>query len=77
MKPRYPFYIIAAMAAFLMTLPLFAQDAATTSEAESESNPVLEMLALIPNTPETQAGVPVVSYIDYRALESAWPETPR
>lgn len=50
------------MVVCLLCLPAAAQD-----EAE---NPLLEMLKLVPDNEQTRAGIPLVSYADYRAIES-------
>src|SRR5262249_12000534 len=50
------------MVALLFCLPVAAQD---------QSNPLLDMLKLVPDTEQTRAGVPLVSYVDYRAVEQA------
>jgi hypothetical protein len=46
----------------LLSLPASAQDT---------TNPLLDMLKLVPDNEETQAGVPLVNYVDYRAVEQA------
>lgn len=72
-----PLSILATSALCLLAFPVFAQEAAQTAEpANTTTNPLLEMLALVPDTPETQAGTPTVSYIDYQALETAWEAIP-
>ncbi|MBZ0276462.1 MAG: hypothetical protein K8I60_09975 [Anaerolineae bacterium] len=43
-------------------IPAAAQD--------TTANPLLDMLALVPDTDTTRAGVPVIGYVDYRALEA-------
>lgn len=55
-------------------LPAFAQEA--TPEPAIEQPPLLELLALIPNTPEALTGVPLISYVDYAAIENARPDVP-
>ena len=45
----------------LLCLPAAAQD---------NSNPLLDMLRLVPDNEQTRAGVPLVSYADYRAIEA-------
>src|SRR5688572_11771466 len=39
--------------------------------AQTTSDPLLDMLALVPDTPDTRAENSIVSYIDYRAVESS------
>jgi len=72
MKARISLFIMIAVLA-LVTQPLFAQDATPPA---NNSHPLIEMLALIPDTPAAHDGVPTVSYVDYRALEMAWPGVP-
>lgn len=66
--------ILSLAAAILLALPMQAQD--TTTEAPDKALPLMEILSLVPDTPAVREGTPVVSYIDYRALEAAWPATP-
>lgn len=65
---------LAACLLATASLPALAQEA--TLEPGSEQPPLLEMLALAPAIPETRAGVPFLSYVDYRAIEQARPDVP-
>lgn len=38
--------------------------------AQDNANPLLDMLRLVPDNDQTRAGIPLVSYADYRAIES-------
>ena len=38
--------------------------------AQENANPLLDMLKLVPDNEQTRAGVPLVSYADYRAIEA-------
>ncbi|MFO7322924.1 MAG: hypothetical protein DIU68_014430 [Chloroflexota bacterium] len=58
------------MALVLAALPSGAQD------AQSDEHVLLQMLSMIPDTPVAFEGIPLVSYIDYRALEQARPGVP-
>lgn len=53
--------LLVVMLGALMIFPTTAQD---------ESDPLLDMLAFVPDTPETLAAAPLFSYVDYRAVES-------
>lgn len=54
----YCFIVVCLM----LCLPAAAQDDSNT--------PLLDMLKLVPDTEQTRAGIPLVSYADYRAIET-------
>lgn len=54
--------IAVVILAALLALPAAAQD---------ETNPLLDLLAFVPDTSETWDAAPLVSYADYRAIETA------
>lgn len=56
---------IAIVLALCLTLPLVAL------AQEGESSPLLDMLALVPDSPSVRGSI--VSYVDYRAVESTRP----
>ncbi|MDL1884414.1 hypothetical protein FBR01_12260 [Anaerolineae bacterium CFX8] len=52
----------------LLALPAAAQESST---GQGKPNPLLEMLALVPDTAEVWDSAPITSYADYRVLEAA------
>jgi hypothetical protein len=64
MKNRSILLLILVSAVILLSMtivPVGAQD-------EDETPPLLAMLALVPDMPPVRAGVPTVSFADFKAL---------